>query len=87
MVTSWVIVRRSDGKAIIETLRVPEGLDASMYRAIPILEYLQTLNAAIDDAGGVNPEVSPFADHERLIVQNEEHRKRLSGADRKGMSR
>jgi hypothetical protein len=46
---SWVIVRRTDGMAVLETFsrRVAGQINTDRYEAIPIIEYLQRLNASI----------------------------------------
>lgn len=48
---SWVIVRSADNVAVFETFsqRIAESVNAK-YRAVPILEYLQTLNRQIREA-------------------------------------
>lgn len=49
---SWVIVRKADGKAIFETFneKTIQGMNAERYEAVPILTYLQNLNAFIKRA-------------------------------------
>lgn len=46
---SWVIVRLSDGEAMFETFnrRIAEAINRDRYKAVPILQHLQTLNASI----------------------------------------
>lgn len=46
---SFVIVRKADGQAIMETFsaRVAERVNKSKYEAVPILDYLERLNAKI----------------------------------------
>ena len=46
MTTSWVIVRLADGKAIAETFlpHVASSVNKAKYRAVPILEYLVSIN-------------------------------------------
>ena len=46
---SWVIVDKSTGKAILETFsrQAVERLNTHRYEAVPILAYLQALNAKI----------------------------------------
>ena len=43
---SWVIRRKSDGLVIAETFnpRIAESINVALYEAIPILEYLESLN-------------------------------------------
>ena len=43
---SWVIVRRVDNKAVYETFNesIAKAINASLYKAVPVLEYLQQLN-------------------------------------------
>ena len=43
---SWVIRERATGKVVMETFnaKVIEKLNAERYEAVPILEYLQSLN-------------------------------------------
>lgn len=44
---SWVIVELATGRAVMETFNpaVAAAANPSKARAVPILEYLQTLNA------------------------------------------
>ncbi len=46
---SWVLREKATGTVIAETFdeRMVNALNTDKYEAIPILEYLQTLNAAI----------------------------------------
>lgn len=46
---SFVIVRKEDGKAIMETFsrRVADNVNKEKYEAVPILDYLERLNAKI----------------------------------------
>lgn len=46
---SWVIIRTATGEAIFETFNASTAaqINQEAYRALPILEYLQTLNRAI----------------------------------------
>lgn len=46
---SFVIVRKSDGQAVMETFsaRVAERVNKDKYEAVPILDYLEQLNAKI----------------------------------------
>lgn len=48
---SWVIVRLSDGAAMFETFerRIAEAINRDRYKAVPILQYLQSLNASIKE--------------------------------------
>lgn len=43
---SWVIVDKATGKALLETFspRVAEAINTARYKAVPILEWLQSLN-------------------------------------------
>ena len=45
---SWVIKRKIDGKVIFETFneKILSALNAEKYKAIPILEYLSSINGA-----------------------------------------
>lgn len=46
---SWVIRERATGRAILETFKpVPASLKPE-YEAIPILEYLQSINRKIQE--------------------------------------
>jgi hypothetical protein len=47
MTTSWVIVNNETGAAIFETFsaKTAGAINRAKYRAVPILEYLQALNA------------------------------------------
>jgi hypothetical protein len=49
---SWVIVERATGKAALETFSasVADKVNREKYDVLPILEYLQQLNAAIKAA-------------------------------------
>lgn len=43
---SWVIVHKASGRAVLETFN-PETvarINTAVYRAVPILEWLQSLN-------------------------------------------
>jgi hypothetical protein len=57
MTASWVIVERATGAAVLETYnpKAVACLNTAKYEAVPILAYLQGLNARIKAAGGVNP--------------------------------
>lgn len=46
---SWVIVRLDDGKPVFETFcyEFADTINKARYKAVPILEYLQNLNANI----------------------------------------
>jgi hypothetical protein len=46
---SWVIVRLDDGKPVFETFcyEFADTINKARYKAVPILEYLQTFNARI----------------------------------------
>lgn len=43
---SWVICRKSDGKAVVEVWNksTADAINTEKYKAVPILEYLQSLN-------------------------------------------
>ena len=43
---SWVIINIATGKAVFETFNenTAKAVNTKLYRAIPILEYLQSLN-------------------------------------------
>ncbi len=43
---SWVIVRRENGQAVLETFsaKIAGAIDGAKFKAVPILEYLQGLN-------------------------------------------
>lgn len=43
---SWVIVNRVTGAAVFETFNenTAKAINERLYRAVPILEYLQSLN-------------------------------------------
>jgi hypothetical protein len=45
---SWVIVNKATGFAVFETFNenTARAINEKLYRAIPILEYLQSLNKA-----------------------------------------
>jgi hypothetical protein len=46
---SWIIVRKSDGTAILETFSdaIARAINTEKYSAMPALEYLQNLNRSI----------------------------------------
>lgn len=48
MTTSWVIRERATGRVVCETFsrRVVDAINAEKYEAVPIHEYLVSLNAA-----------------------------------------
>lgn len=54
---SWIIIERATGSSILETYnpKAVACLNTAKYEAVPILAYLQNLNARIKAAGGVNP--------------------------------
>jgi capsid portal protein len=43
---SWVVVREATGEVLFETFnrKLVDALNTAVYRAVPILEYLQGLN-------------------------------------------
>jgi hypothetical protein len=43
---SWVVVETETGRAVLETFnpKVAAAVNTAKYRAIPVLEYLQSLN-------------------------------------------
>lgn len=47
---SWVIRETSTGKVLLETFdqRKVEALNTARYEAVPILEYLGSLNQAVE---------------------------------------
>lgn len=49
MTTSWVIIASADNRAIFETWseKTAKAINTKKYKAIPIKEYLSTLNAQI----------------------------------------
>lgn len=46
---SWVIIEKATGKAVLETYSasVAAKVNVAKYEAVPILAYLQSLNARI----------------------------------------
>lgn len=48
---SWIIVRRDDGKAVLETFsnRVASAINLERYEVLPALEYLGRFNRAIQN--------------------------------------
>lgn len=46
---SWIIREKSTGKVLFETFNVniPKALNTAKYEAVPILEYLASLNTSI----------------------------------------
>ena len=43
---SWVIINKETNKAVMETFdrKIAAAINQDKYRAVPILEYLQSLN-------------------------------------------
>lgn len=54
MVQSWFVVSRETGEVVIETWnqKAVDRLNTEKYAAIPALEYLSRINAAIRDNNG-----------------------------------
>ena len=50
---SWVIVNKATGFAVFETFNenTARAINEKLYRAVPILEYLQSLNKAAKGQG------------------------------------
>lgn len=50
---SWVIINKATGGAVFETFspKLVSCINATKYEAVPILEYLQSLNARIKATG------------------------------------
>jgi hypothetical protein len=48
-ISSWVIVNKETYQAVFETFKekTANSINQSKYKAVPILEYLQTINAKI----------------------------------------
>ena len=48
---SWVIVSKQSGKAILETFdsSLVNCINQKLYKAVPILEYLQNLNKSLKE--------------------------------------
>ena len=48
---SWVIVSKQSGKAVLETFdsSLIDCINQKLYKAIPILEYLQNLNKILKE--------------------------------------
>lgn len=47
--TSWVVIEKSSGSAILETYSqtLIEGINLEKYKAVPIMEYLQSINKSL----------------------------------------
>jgi hypothetical protein len=47
--SSWVIVRKDDGKAVFETFspKVAEAVNRDKYNVVSIVEYLYSLNRKV----------------------------------------
>jgi hypothetical protein len=47
--SSWIIVNKATGKAVFETFNenTAKAVNTRLYKAVPVLEYLYALNAAI----------------------------------------
>jgi hypothetical protein len=47
--TSWVIVRRADQVAVLETFseQVAQAVNLKKYQVLPIMEYLQNFNKGL----------------------------------------
>jgi len=43
---SWIIIEKATGKAVLETFnpKVMEAINTEKYEAIPVLQYLASLN-------------------------------------------
>ena len=56
MTTSYVIVRKSDNKALFETTnkRVADAINTTKYKSIPIMEYLKALNERIKNGNEIH---------------------------------
>jgi hypothetical protein len=54
---SWVIVDKATGKGVFETFNedVAKAINTTKYDVVEIQEYLETLNAKIKAAGGIDP--------------------------------
>ena len=50
---SWVIINKATGEAVFETFspKLVSRINAAKYEAVPILEYLQAINARIKETG------------------------------------
>ena len=50
---SWVIVNKTTGAAVFETFspKIVSRINTAKYEAVPILEYLQAVNARIKATG------------------------------------
>jgi len=48
---SWVIVSKQSGKAVLETFdsSLVNCINQKLYKAVPILEYLQNLNKSLKE--------------------------------------
>ena len=47
--TSWVIIKKDTGQAVLETYQssILNKINADKYKAVPILEYLCSLNKQV----------------------------------------
>lgn len=59
---SWVIVHIATGQAVAETFSksTADAIDTAKYKAVPILEYLCTLNKSIEANAGEMEQHSPL---------------------------
>lgn len=50
---SWVIVNKTTGEGVLETFspKIVSRINTAKYEAVPILKYLQDLNARIKATG------------------------------------
>jgi hypothetical protein len=63
MTQSWIVVRRSDSAAVLETWSrlVVAAIDRRTYVAVPAARYLAVFNERVRAAGGVQPAPMPWA--------------------------
>lgn len=60
--TSWVIREKSTSQVILETFdrAKVDALNTARYEAVPILEYLSSLNSSVIEKAG-NEGISPYS--------------------------
>jgi len=62
--TSWVVVRRSDSRPVLETFSrvVVAAINREVYAVVPVARYLAVFNGRVRAAGGVQPLPMPWQD-------------------------
>jgi len=47
--TSWIIIRKSDNKAVMETynIRTVQAINQEAYQVVPVMDYLVSINGVV----------------------------------------